>query len=99
MQSRDIAFSKRARLLLEKIIQGGFGSLNFGSILCDVSTCLWFEVVAKVSLVFLPYFFGRRLLAMFRIANVVLHAHFAHVQFRVSRLTHIETPQWQAQGS
>jgi hypothetical protein len=99
MRSRDIAFLKRARLFLEKVIQGGFGSLNFGSILCDVSTCLRFEVVAKVSLVFLPYLFGRRLLAMFRIADVVLDAHLAHVQFRVARLAHIEAPQWQAQGS
>jgi hypothetical protein len=89
----------QSRLLLEKLIQGGFGSLNFGSILCDVSTGLRFEVVAKISLVLLPYFFGRRLLAMFRIADVVLDAHLAHMQFRVARLAHIETPQWQAQGS
>jgi hypothetical protein len=54
-------------------------------------------VIAKIRFVFLPHFFSRGFLAMFRIRHIVLDAHLAHVQLGVACLARIEATKRQTE--
>jgi len=54
-------------------------------------------VIAKICLVLLAHFFGRRFLAVLGVRRVVLDAHFADVQLGIAGFTDFETTQGQAE--
>ena len=84
-------------LLSEKVIERGFRPDQLPLVLRYVSARLRFEMVAEIRLVLLALLFRGRLLAMLRVAHVVLHAHLAHMQFRIAGLADIQAPQGKAQ--
>jgi len=88
----------RARpLLLEQIVERRLRPRQFRSILRDIGTRLRLEVIAKIRLVLFAHLLRRGLLAMLRIRRVVLNAHLAHVQFRITRLADVEPSERQTE--
>ena len=68
-------------------------------ILRHIGASLGLEVIAKIRLVLFPHLLRRGLLAMLGIRRVVLNAHLANVQLRITRLAHIEAPKRQTEVS
>ena len=77
--------------LAKQIVQRRLGAGHFGRIFGDVGTLLWLEEIAEIRLVLLAHFLRGRLLAMLGVADVVLDAEFADVEFGIACLAHIES--------
>src|ERR1700690_53852 len=71
---------------LEQIVQRRLRPRQLRPVLRYVSPRLRLEVIAKIRLILLAHLLRRRLLAMLGIRRVVLNAHLAHVQLRITRL-------------
>src|SRR5580692_1492296 len=84
--------------LLEQIVQRRLRPRQLRPILRYVSSRLRLEVITEIRLILLAHLLRRGLLAMLRIRRVVLNAHLAHVQLRITRLANIEPSQRQAEG-
>src|ERR1700694_3868584 len=88
----------RARPSLPKqIVERRLRARELGGVLRDVGAFFRLEVIAEIRLILFAHFLRRRLLAMLRIGRVVLNAHLAHVQLRVTRLTNIEPSERQTE--
>jgi hypothetical protein len=88
--------SPSIKLFLEQVVERRLGSQKFRRILRDVGPGLWLEVIAKIRLILFAHLLCCRLLAMFCVRRVVLHAHLADVQLSVARLADIQTTERQA---
>jgi len=90
-------YYRTERLFAKQIVQCGPCALNFVRVLRNVGTRLRSKVIAKVCLILFAHFLGSRFLAMFRVAHIVLDAHFANVQLRPAFLAGIKAAQRQTQ--
>src|SRR6266404_7021673 len=88
----------RARpLLLEQIVERRLRPRQLRTVLRDIGPRLGLEVIAKIRLILFAHLLRRGLLAMLGIRRVVLNAHLAHMQLRITRLTDVEPSERQTE--
>jgi len=81
----------------KQIVQSRFCSFQLRRVFGYVCVRFRLEVITKIRFVFLSLFLSRGLFAMFCVARIVFHAHFADMEFRTARVARIEPPQRQAE--
>src|SRR5258708_30094129 len=84
-------------LLLEQIVERRLRSRELRTILRDIGTRLRLEVIAKIRLVLFAHLLRRGLFAMLRIRRVVLNAHLAYVQLRITGLADVQPSERQTE--
>jgi hypothetical protein len=93
-----MSLPRRARpLLLEQIVERRLRPRQLRTVLRDIGPRLGLEVIAKIRLILFAHLLRRGLLAMLRIRRVVLNAHLAHMQLRVTRLADVQSTERQTE--
>jgi hypothetical protein len=83
--------------LLEQIVERRLRPRQLRTILRDIGPLLGLEVIAEIRLVLFAHLLRRGLFAMLRVRRIVLNAHLAHVQLRITRLADVEPSERQTE--
>ena len=93
----DRARTRARPLLLEQIVERRLRPRQFRTVFRDIGPRLGLEVIAKIRLILFAHLLRRGLLAMLRIRRVVLNAHLAHMQLRITRLADVQSSERQTE--
>src|SRR6266403_2780879 len=97
IERRPRAGDRARPLLLEQIVERRLRPRQLRTVLRDIGPGLWLEVIAKIRLILFAHLLRRGLLAMLRIRRVVLNAHLAHMQLRITRLADVQPSERQTE--
>ena len=97
IERRPRAGDRARPLFLEQIVERRLRPRQLRTVLRDISPRLRLEVIAKIRLILFAHLLRSGLLAMLRIRRVVLNAHLAHMQLRITRLADVEPSERQTE--
>ncbi len=81
----------------EQVIQGRSRLGTLAQVGCHIGTRPGFEEIAKIGVLLVAHFFGRRFAAMLGFAGVIVDAQFADMQLRAALGAFVQSAQRQAE--